>query len=61
MPPRSRLLSGRRNIVVTRDPQWAANSAERAGSIAQALEPAAEPSEPAAAPAVAWVVGGGEI
>lgn len=47
LAPRSRPLSGRRNIVVTRDPRRAANGAERAGSIAQALELAAEPSEPA--------------
>ncbi|WP_030257376.1 dihydrofolate reductase [Streptomyces violens] len=60
LPPRFRPLPGRRNIVVTRDPQWAADGAERAGSIAQALELAAEPLDPAA-PAAAWVIGGGEI
>ncbi|WP_331766100.1 dihydrofolate reductase [Embleya sp. NBC_00896] len=60
LPPRFRPLPGRRNIVVTRDPQWVAEGAERAGSIAQALELAAEPLEPAA-PAEAWVIGGGEI
>ncbi|MBT2450869.1 dihydrofolate reductase [Streptomyces sp. ISL-43] len=62
LPPRFRPLSGRRNIVVTRDPQWAAEGAERAGSIAHALELAAESPEPGAAvPAEAWVIGGGEI
>ncbi|MCG5216717.1 dihydrofolate reductase [Streptosporangium sp. KLBMP 9127] len=60
LPPRFRPLSGRRNIVVTRDPQWVAEGAERAGSIVKALELAAEPLEPAA-PAMAWVIGGGEI
>ncbi|MBC9726049.1 dihydrofolate reductase [Streptomyces sp. TRM68367] len=60
LPPRFRPLSGRRNIVVTRDPQWAAEGAERAGSIAKALELAAESLEPAASAAV-WVIGGGEI
>jgi dihydrofolate reductase len=48
LPPRFRPLSGRRNIVVTRDPQWVASGAECAGSIAQALEHAAEPLERAA-------------
>ncbi|MEU9003909.1 dihydrofolate reductase [Streptomyces sp. NPDC048551] len=64
LPPRFRPLSGRRNIVVTRDPQWTAEGAERAGSIAEALELAAGPAPadaPADAPAEAWVIGGGEI
>jgi dihydrofolate reductase len=60
LPPRFRPLPGRRNIVVTRDPRWAAEGAERAGSIAKALELAAESLEPAAS-ATAWVIGGGEI
>ncbi|MEV4246751.1 dihydrofolate reductase [Streptosporangium canum] len=60
LPPRFRPLSGRRNIVVTRDPHWVAEGAERAGSIAKALELAAEPLG-SAAPAAAWVIGGGEI
>ncbi|MGN9846774.1 dihydrofolate reductase [Nonomuraea sp. H19] len=60
LPPRFRPLPGRRNIVVTRDPQWAAEGAERAGSIAKALELAAEPVE-SASPAAAWVIGGGEV
>lgn len=63
LPPRFRPLSGRRNIVVTRNPQWAAEGAERAGSIAGALELAAESdaAAQAAAPTAAWVIGGGEI
>ncbi|MEU3828380.1 dihydrofolate reductase [Streptomyces sp. SID486] len=60
LPPRFRPLSGRRNIVVTRDPRWAATGAERAGSVARALELAAEPSEQAVG-AMVWVIGGGEI
>lgn len=56
LPARFRPLSGRRNIVVTRDPEWAAEGAERAGSIPEALERAAE------LPATAcWVIGGGEV
>ncbi|MEU9608479.1 dihydrofolate reductase [Streptomyces sp. NPDC048057] len=59
LPPRFRPLPGRRNIVVTRDPQWASDGAERAGSLTEALELAARPSEPA--DAAVWVIGGGEI
>ncbi|MEU4347923.1 dihydrofolate reductase [Streptomyces sp. NPDC023838] len=61
LPARFRPLSGRRNIVVTRDPRWAAEGAERAGSIAEALELAAEPVGPAGVAAETWVIGGGEI
>lgn len=60
LPVRFRPLPGRRNIVVTRHPKWAAEGAERAGSIAEALELAAEPTS-AAVPAETWVIGGGEI
>jgi dihydrofolate reductase len=61
LPPRFRPLVGRRNIVVTRDPEWATEGAERAGSIAEALELAAA-SPPRTAPTgTAWVIGGGEI
>lgn len=60
LPPRFRPLSGRRNIVVTRDPQWG-EGAERAGSIVEALELAAESLEPAAPAAECWVIGGEEI
>jgi dihydrofolate reductase len=38
-----------------------AEGAERAGSIAKALELAAESLEPAASAAACWVIGGGEI
>lgn len=67
LPTRYRPLSGRRNIVVTRDPAWSAEGAERAGSIDEALEIAAgqagRAGQPqAAVPAAAcWVIGGGEV
>lgn len=53
LPPRFRPLPGRRNIVVTRDPGWRGDGADRAGSITEALE--------SAAPEATWVIGGGEI
>lgn len=37
LPPRFRPLPGRRNVVVTRDPQWRADGAEAATSLADAL------------------------
>ncbi|MBH0776210.1 dihydrofolate reductase [Nocardia bovistercoris] len=51
--PRFRPLAGRRNIVVTRDRTWAAEGAERAGSLAEALERTG--TDPV------WITGGGEI
>ncbi|MFG3257118.1 dihydrofolate reductase [Streptomyces sp. NPDC048172] len=60
LPPRFRPLPGRRNIVVTRDPRWAAEGAERAGSVEAALELAAERTD-SAGPCEVWVIGGGEI
>ncbi|WP_344526391.1 dihydrofolate reductase [Streptomyces albiaxialis] len=60
LPPRFRPLPGRRNIVVTRDPGWEADGAERAGSLTAALESAARP-EGADRPSEVWVIGGGEI
>jgi dihydrofolate reductase len=53
-PARFRPLPGRRNIVLTRDPRWAAAGAERVGSITEAFASAA-PS------ATAWVIGGAEV
>jgi dihydrofolate reductase len=61
LSPRFRPLPGRRNIVVTRDPHWSAEGAERAGSVAEALKLAAESPEPAAPVTECWVMGGGEI
>jgi dihydrofolate reductase len=37
LPDRFRPLPGRRNIVVTRNPDWQAEGAERAGSLEEAL------------------------
>ncbi|RJQ82904.1 dihydrofolate reductase [Pseudonocardiaceae bacterium YIM PH 21723] len=55
LPPRFRPLAGRRNIVVTRDRDWAAEGADSAGSVTEALELAGRDS------ATVWVIGGGEI
>jgi dihydrofolate reductase len=38
LPERFRPLPGRRNVVVTRNPAWAAEGAERAGSLDEALQ-----------------------
>ncbi len=54
LPPRFRPLPGRRNVVVTRQTDWHAQGAERAGSLQQALVLCAD------AP-LAWVIGGAEI
>ena len=54
LPPRFRPLPGRRNIVVTRQPDWAAAGAVRASSLAHAVSLCAE------APQV-WVIGGAQI
>jgi dihydrofolate reductase len=61
LPPRFRPLPGRRNIVVTRDPQLVAEGAERAGSITAALELAATSLPEQAAPSCTWVIGGAAI
>lgn len=54
LPPKFRPLPGRVNIVVTRQPDWQAEGALRAGSIDQAM--ALCPAD-----AQAWVIGGAEI
>lgn len=56
LPPRFRPLPGRTNIVVTRQADWAAAGAQRAGSLTEALALAA-----AAAPATVWIIGGAQI
>jgi dihydrofolate reductase len=38
LPDRFRPLPGRRNVVVTRNPEWAADGAERATSVQDALD-----------------------
>ena len=54
LPPRFRPLPGRRNIVITRQPDWSATGAERAGTVEQAIALCGD------VPA-AWVIGGAEI
>ena len=54
LPERFRPLPGRRNIVVTRDPDWQADGAERAGSLDDALARGAEETR-------VFVIGGAQI
>lgn len=52
LPARFRPLPGRRNIVVTRQPDWSAEGAERTDSVDKALR--------TGGPDPVWVMGGGE-
>lgn len=54
LPERFRPLPGRRNVVVTREPDWSAVGAERAGSLEDALQLLAGDERVS-------VVGGGEV
>jgi len=54
LPDRFRPLPGRRNLVVTRSPDWRADGAERAASLEEALQLAADAAE-------VFVIGGAEI
>jgi dihydrofolate reductase len=54
LPVRFRPLPGRRNIVVTRNETWAADGAERAGSLDDALELLGDAPQ-------AFVIGGAEV
>ena len=54
LPPRFRPLPGRTNIVVTRQADWQAEGAVRAGSLAEAIAAAGN------APDV-WVIGGAQL
>jgi dihydrofolate reductase len=54
LPDRFRPLPGRRNVVVTRDPSWAAAGAERATSLEDALRLLADEPE-------VYVIGGAEV
>ena len=54
LPERFRPLPGRRNVVVTRDPEWNAAGAERAGSVEEALEALRDVDR-------VFVIGGAEI
>jgi dihydrofolate reductase len=56
LPPRFRPLPGRRNIVVTRQPDWAAEGAERTASLREALVLCEQAQAPEA-----WVIGGAQI
>jgi len=56
LDPRYRPLPGRRNIVITRQPEWSAEGAERVGSVDEALRVAG-----AGGPEWIWVIGGGTI
>jgi dihydrofolate reductase len=52
LPERFRPLPGRRNVVLTADPSWAADGAHRASSVAQVL---------AERDGDLWVIGGGQV
>ena len=54
LPPRFRPLPGRRNIVVTRQADWQAPGAQRAGSLEQAIALCEGVPQ-------AWVIGGAEL
>jgi dihydrofolate reductase len=54
LPDRFRPLPGRRNVVVTRNPEWSAEGAERAGSLEEALALVADEER-------VFVIGGAEI
>lgn len=54
IPERFRPLPGRRNVVVTRRPDWAAEGAERASSLDEALRLVAGEE-------VAFVIGGAQL
>jgi dihydrofolate reductase len=51
LPERNRPLPGRRNVVLTRDPAWSADGAERAGSVAEVLVAVGD----------CWVIGGAAV
>lgn len=63
LPERFRPLPGRANIVVTRDPAWAAPGARRAESPAAALALARELIAAGETPGAdtVWVMGGGQL
>ncbi|WP_225781398.1 dihydrofolate reductase [Xenophilus sp. Marseille-Q4582] len=54
LPPRFRPLPGRTNIVVTRQADWRAEGAQRAGSLAEAFALAGDVPE-------LWVIGGAQV
>ena len=54
LPPRFRPLPGRLNIVITRQGDWQAEGALRAGSVQEALNLCADAPD-------AWIMGGADI
>jgi dihydrofolate reductase len=56
LPPRFRPLPGRRNIVVSRQPDWHAEGAQRTSSLREALSLCEQAGSPEA-----WVIGGAQI
>jgi len=54
LPPKFRPLPGRLNVVVTRQGDWQAEGARRAGSIEEAMALCPADSD-------AWVIGGAEV
>jgi dihydrofolate reductase len=54
LPDRFRPLPGRQNVVVTRNPEWRAEGADRVGSLEDALELVHDASR-------AFVIGGAEL
>ena len=55
LPERFRPLPGRTNVVLTSDPDWSADGAQRAAGVREVLEGHAE------AGASVWVIGGGTV
>ena len=54
IPPRFRPLPGRTNIVVTRQPDWNENGAQRTSSLREALQLCENSAQ-------VWVIGGAQI
>jgi dihydrofolate reductase len=52
LPPSVRPLPGRRNLVLTRDPQWSADGAERVDSVSAAVD---------VVDGDLWVIGGSAV
>jgi dihydrofolate reductase len=54
LPPRFRPLPGRRNVVLSREPDWAADGAVTRADLSAALDEFAGPAD-------VWVIGGGQV
>jgi dihydrofolate reductase len=54
LPPKVRPLPGRRNLVLSTDPQWSAAGAQRQASLQQALQACSGDDE-------VWVIGGAQV